>query len=99
MQALVWDWVRAFTKFGTAIAASNPMIATTIMISINVKPCFNFFILALLVLVLIFSLRRLPESERQLRISIRSADAFEMPFIGVLIATVGGNNQHSEVET
>ena len=36
------------TKFGMAIAASIPMIATTIMISTNVKPAtrfvFNFII-------------------------------------------------------
>src|SRR5947199_3463498 len=38
MHALVWAVVRAFTKFGIAMAASNPMIATTIMISTSVKP-------------------------------------------------------------
>src|SRR5437016_11141636 len=35
---LSWALSRAFTKFGIAIAASNPMIATTIMISTSVKP-------------------------------------------------------------
>jgi len=38
MQALVWARVRALTKLGIAMAASNPMIATTIMISTSVKP-------------------------------------------------------------
>jgi hypothetical protein len=38
MQALIWDVVRARTKLGMAIAANNPMIATTIMISTRVNP-------------------------------------------------------------
>jgi hypothetical protein len=38
MQALRWDAVRALTKLGIAIAASKPMMATTIMISTSVKP-------------------------------------------------------------
>src|SRR6516225_6206570 len=40
MQAFCWEVVRAFTKFGIAIAASKPMMATTIMISTRVKPDF-----------------------------------------------------------
>jgi hypothetical protein len=38
MQAFLWAVLRARTKFGMAIAASRPMIATTIMISTSVKP-------------------------------------------------------------
>src|SRR6478735_4105193 len=38
MHALIWLFSRAFTKFGIAIAASKPMIATTIMISTKVNP-------------------------------------------------------------
>src|SRR5687767_15228491 len=38
MQAFRWDAVRAFTKLGIAIAASKPMMATTIMISTRVNP-------------------------------------------------------------
>src|SRR5881394_2165173 len=38
MQAFFWLAVRAFTKLGIAIAASKPMMATTIMISTRVKP-------------------------------------------------------------
>jgi hypothetical protein len=38
------DLVRAFMNDGTAIAASNAMIATTIMISTNVNP-FLFFLI------------------------------------------------------
>src|SRR5262245_46588428 len=41
--ALVRDDSRALTKLGTAIANRMPMIRTTIMISINVKPRFNAF--------------------------------------------------------
>ena len=38
MHAFFWLTVRAFTKLGIAMAASNPMIATTIIISTSVKP-------------------------------------------------------------
>src|SRR5205809_7040303 len=38
MHAFFWLTVRAFTKLGMAMAASNPMIATTIIISTSVKP-------------------------------------------------------------
>src|ERR1700760_3522973 len=38
MQALACAVVRACTKLGIAIAAKRPMMATTIMISIRVKP-------------------------------------------------------------
>src|SRR5262245_45123218 len=38
IQALVWLAVRALTKLGIAMAASKPMMATTIMISTKVKP-------------------------------------------------------------
>jgi len=38
MHAFFCAVLRAFTKLGIAIAASNPMIATTIMISTNVNP-------------------------------------------------------------
>src|SRR5580658_9281465 len=51
MQAFCWEVARAFTKLGIAMAASNPMMATTIIISTRVKPalrdCFMFFILFL----------------------------------------------------
>ena len=45
MQALFWLAVRAFTKLGIAMAASNPMMATTIMISTSVKPDFRLFLI------------------------------------------------------
>src|ERR1039457_2054459 len=38
MQAFICDVVRALTKFGIAIAANRPMMATTIMISTSVNP-------------------------------------------------------------
>lgn len=37
MHALRWEIIRDLTKFGTAIAASRPMIATTIIISTRVN--------------------------------------------------------------
>ena len=40
IQALVCEVVRERTKLGMAIAANNPMIATTIIISTNVNPRF-----------------------------------------------------------
>jgi hypothetical protein len=48
MQAFCCDVLRAFTNDGIAIAASKPMIATTIMISTNVKPVFLFIAFLLL---------------------------------------------------
>src|SRR5258708_8160520 len=51
MQAVVCEVVRARMKFGIAMAASRPMIATTIMISTSVKPALRdvfIFILTLL---------------------------------------------------
>jgi hypothetical protein len=38
MQAFICAVVRACTKFGIAMAANRPMMATTIMISTSVKP-------------------------------------------------------------
>ena len=40
IQAFVCDVERAWTKLGIAMAARRPIMATTIMISINVKPSF-----------------------------------------------------------
>ena len=40
MQAFCCEVVRAFTKLGIAIEANKPMMATTIMISTSVNPCF-----------------------------------------------------------
>src|SRR5215469_17413069 len=49
IQAFCCEVARAFTKLGIAMAASKPMMATTIMISTRVKPalrdCFVCFIL------------------------------------------------------
>src|SRR5271157_3571424 len=49
MHALVWEVLRARTKLGMAMAASRPMMATTIMISTSVKPDLRevFLIIAL----------------------------------------------------
>ncbi len=47
MQAFCCDVLRAFTNEGIAIAASRPMIATTIMISTNVKAEFLFIFTSL----------------------------------------------------
>src|SRR3989338_4554188 len=51
IQALDRAALRAWMKFGTAIAANRPMIATTIMISTSVKPSMllRIFILVLLI--------------------------------------------------
>ena len=38
MQVFFCEVLRARTKFGMAIAANRPMMATTIMISTSVKP-------------------------------------------------------------
>src|SRR5579862_1937041 len=51
IQAFCCDVARAFTKLGMAIAASKPIMATTIMISTRVKPalrdCFILFMFQL----------------------------------------------------
>src|SRR5512141_2122690 len=56
MQAFIWDWVRARTKFGIAMAANKPMIATTIMISTRVNP--DLFEVLIFMVLLLFYLRR-----------------------------------------
>jgi hypothetical protein len=56
MHAFVWDFVRALMNEGTAMAASNPMIATTIMISTNVKPDLLLFFIFILHDLLVFLL-------------------------------------------
>ena len=43
MQPLACEVARAFTKFGIAMAAKRPMMATTIMISTSVKPALRMF--------------------------------------------------------
>src|ERR1043165_335093 len=51
IQAFCWAVLRARTKFGIAIAANRPIMATTIMISTSVKPDLRrlfFFILSFL---------------------------------------------------
>src|SRR5438094_10052330 len=47
-----WERFRARRDAGTAIAASNAMIATTIMISTSVKPaCFGFNLVNIILLL------------------------------------------------
>src|SRR5215471_3513741 len=62
MQAFCCEVVRAFTKFGIAIAASKPMIATTIMISTRVKP--DFLDVLIFILLAFFVSRRGPDQGR-----------------------------------
>src|SRR5437660_9290312 len=47
---LSWAVSRAFTKFGIAIAANKPMMATTIMISTRVKPAVLFVLICITLL-------------------------------------------------
>src|ERR1035438_4696035 len=49
MQALACEVARAFTKFGMAMAARRPMMATTIMISTSVKPALRRFLVCFIV--------------------------------------------------
>lgn len=56
MQAFFCAVCRALTKFGRAIAASKPIIATTIMISTRVKPAF----LGTLIFIVFIGCTRLP---------------------------------------
>src|SRR5258708_31943084 len=50
MQAFVCEVVRALMKLGIAIAARRPIMATTIMISTNVKPDLREFLMFILLL-------------------------------------------------
>src|SRR5271154_4647344 len=43
MQALACEVARAFTKFGIAMAARRPIMATTTMISTSVNPALRMF--------------------------------------------------------
>src|ERR1700761_7531448 len=54
MQAFCCAVVRACTKLGIAIAASKPMMATTIMISINVKPALREELIFILLCFVLF---------------------------------------------
>src|ERR1035441_10820227 len=54
MQALACEVARAFTKFGMAMAARRPIMATTIMISTRVKPAFRMFLVSFIVLLSFF---------------------------------------------
>src|SRR6266571_9342643 len=52
MQAFICEVVRALMKLGIAIAARRPMMATTIMISTNVKPDLREVLMFILVVCL-----------------------------------------------
>src|ERR1700722_2091210 len=54
MQALACEVARAFTKFGIAIAAKRPMMATTIMISTRVKPALRMFWFVFILCLVLF---------------------------------------------
>src|SRR6266516_1084554 len=53
MIELSWAFSRAFTKLGIAIAASNPMMATTIMISTSVNAAFLFVLICITIFVFV----------------------------------------------
>src|SRR5271170_2595779 len=57
MQALACEVARAFTKFGIAMAARRPMMATTIMISTSVKPALRMFFIVFICYFLSFLMR------------------------------------------
>src|SRR5581483_1066629 len=48
MQAVAWLFERARTQLGIAMAASKPMMETTIMISTSVKPAKRDFLAAMI---------------------------------------------------
>src|SRR5216683_7263879 len=54
MQAFICEVVRALMKLGMAIAAKRPMMATTIMISTNVKPLLRDVLIFILTFYLSF---------------------------------------------
>src|SRR5580658_1829050 len=54
MQAFCCEVVRALTKLGMAMAASNPMMATTIMISTSVNPALLLFFFCIIIYFFLF---------------------------------------------
>ena len=58
MQAFCCEVVRALTKLGIAIAASNPIMATTIMISTSVNPALRLFFVCIMFTFAGFPMRR-----------------------------------------
>src|SRR5258708_2263375 len=58
MHALACEVVRALMKLGIAIAASKPMMATTIMISTSLKPDLRIVLTFILVFLPFFLSRR-----------------------------------------
>ena len=66
MHALACEVVRAFTKLGIAIAASKPMMATTIIISTSVNP--DLFDVLIFILLLLFVLLRRELRNRRVNI-------------------------------
>src|SRR6266566_6165852 len=54
MQAFCCEVVRALMKLGIAIAANRPIMATTIMISTNVKPDLREVLIFILCIVFLF---------------------------------------------
>src|SRR5205814_2854072 len=54
MQAFFCEVVRALMKLGIAIAANRPIMATTIMISTNVKPDLRELLMFILYFVFLF---------------------------------------------
>src|SRR2546426_9688822 len=54
MQAFICEVVRALMKLGIAIAANRPIMATTIMISTNVKPDLREVMIFILCFVFLF---------------------------------------------
>src|ERR1035437_3650278 len=54
MQALACEVARALTKFGIAMAARRPIMATTIMISTRVKPALRRFLVVFILFFLSF---------------------------------------------
>src|SRR5580658_1550593 len=62
MQALACEVARAFTKFGIAMAASKPMMATTIIISTNVKPALRMFLYVFIFFCLVTEADSTPNS-------------------------------------
>jgi len=64
MQALHCEVARARTKLGIAIAASRPMMATTIIISTNVKPALREGLVVFICFIFRFWLRREQDDRR-----------------------------------
>src|SRR5882672_10900427 len=87
MQAFICEVVRALMKLGMAIAANRPIMATTIMISTNVKPDLREVLMFILCLSLCS--RREQRDKHSMNIRTSRKSGFTLVEIMIVVAIIG----------